>query len=258
MNGMSSDFLGPYLQFHKVPNLFDARAESSIPPEALGRAFGEYIVQSMPKAKIAILYQEEDFGFRALNAFYGGLGANNARSMITNSSGEHVGYPAENRVARVSGATADILVIFGDSSLQKFLLKQLNEISWRPVVFTNDSSVEPNVVGPLSIISGTRSQEIMTDLEAREWGNFQDSYLQKEDTKSRASVRGYVLARSVISWLQGLRGDLSPDHLMAAAKDQTNETGNLVHFDGHSWKRIEYQFHFVLTPIDNIEPENSK
>jgi branched-chain amino acid transport system substrate-binding protein len=239
VDGKMSDAIMPYVRFKQIPQIYDAVAISdtgvkTAPTSLQAKMLGEYIRQMKPDSRIAILYEEGNSAV-ALDAFYAGLGMENARAMVTNmlGSAEYNG----NRVARVSGASADFLAIFGGEAFQRETIKQMAGLKWHPTPVITDPA---KIVMPVGTIIATnhRAPIKLTAEEAADWEQFKSSL---DDASSDFAIEGYLLSRSLINILQRCEDELSSACLKQTYASYEEKrlkrtyVGSAVRFDGYSW-----------------------
>jgi ABC-type branched-subunit amino acid transport system substrate-binding protein len=213
---------------------------------------GNYISRNLPKATIAILNRADYIGAQFLAGFYTGLGMEHARSAITNMDDIHLADQSGNRVARVSGSNSDILAIFGTADTELELLREMTKLKWRPLLVMNDAvlTLELNQVdtsaGIITLSDHPRTN-LWTVAELTEWDAFRKTYLSGREPDSSAARYSYVLARSMVTMLQSVGGELTPERLIDAYNRIGHETLtlmskpliDLVRFNGKTWDVIE-------------------
>jgi len=243
MDGKINDAIMPYVRFTQIPEMYDAD-DGVIDAASLTRlqaqTLGDYILKSKPDSKIAILYESRNFT-KALEGFYAGLGMEKARAMITNMLGS-ADYSG-NRVARVSGSSADFLAIFGGDAFQAEIVKQMVGLKWRPIPVITDP--QSKLVMPVGTIAATAhlSPIKLTTEEAASWKRFK-STLEPTDANSDFAVDGYLQSRSLIRILKQCDDELSRPCLNRAyTSNKDNRTDHLyvgipIQFNGNSWVEL--------------------
>jgi branched-chain amino acid transport system substrate-binding protein len=136
----------PFLNAAKIPHLFVASGASTFGREyrkypwtigyiptyaAEGRIYGQHIVRTRPNARIAVLYQDDEYGKELLNGLRRGLGSK-ARQIVRTVGYEPTATDVQSQIARLKASRADTLVIiaFGKFSIQAFIY--VNKLNWRP------------------------------------------------------------------------------------------------------------------------------
>ena len=102
------------------------------------RIFGQAIAHNSPNAKIAVLYQNDDFGAELLNGLKAGLGAK-ASNIVDAESHEVTAPDVRAQVAKLRASGASIFVIF---TTPKFAIQSYaiaNALKWSPAVIYTTS-----------------------------------------------------------------------------------------------------------------------
>jgi ABC-type branched-subunit amino acid transport system substrate-binding protein len=111
-----------------------------LPPYAEeGEIYAKHILATSAKtAKIAVLYQSDDYGKDLLAGFRRGLGAN-ARKLIVQTVGyDPTTSDVQSQVAQLkaSGANTFCVFAFGKFAIQAFVYA--NKLGWKPQIYVND------------------------------------------------------------------------------------------------------------------------
>ena len=111
-----------------------------LPPYAEeGEIYAKHIlVTNGKKAKVAVLYQSDDYGKDLLAGFRKGLGAK-ARTMIVQTVGyDPTASDVQSQVAQLkaSGANTFCVFAFGKFAIQAF--QYANKLGWKPQIYVND------------------------------------------------------------------------------------------------------------------------
>ena len=102
------------------------------------RIFGQAIAHNSPNAKIAVLYQNDDFGEELLNGLKTGLGGK-ASNIVAAESHEVTAPDVRAQVAKLRASGASIFVIF---TTPKFAIQSYaiaNALRWSPAVIYTSS-----------------------------------------------------------------------------------------------------------------------
>jgi branched-chain amino acid transport system substrate-binding protein len=102
------------------------------------RIFGQAIAHNSPNAKVAVLYQNDDFGKELLDGLKAGLGAK-ASNIVATESHEVTAADVRTQIARLRGSGASILVIFTTPrfTIQSYAIA--NALRWSPAVIYTTS-----------------------------------------------------------------------------------------------------------------------
>jgi branched-chain amino acid transport system substrate-binding protein len=136
----------PFLNAARIPQLFVASGARTFGSEyrrypwtigyiptytAEGRIYAQHIVKTRPRARVAVLYQDDEYGKELLAGLRKGMGGR-ARQIVRTVGYEPTATDVRSQVARLKSSGADTLVLiaFGKFSIQSFIyLRQLN---WKP------------------------------------------------------------------------------------------------------------------------------
>ena len=150
-----------YLNAAKVPQLFvgtgaDAigRGYKSSPwtmgylPSFSGEGaiYGRYIARTRPRAKIAVLFEDSEYGQDLLNGLRAGLGSK-AGAIVAKQTYNVFDEDVRSQIVKLRGSKADALMIFAlpTQAIQAFIYA--DQLGWRPKIFVSAVSIEPTVMG---------------------------------------------------------------------------------------------------------------
>src|ERR1700682_4903984 len=150
----SNSAIQKYLNAKKVPQLFVATGatkwndpkdfpwtmgwQPSYQSEA--RIYAKYILKEKPDAKIAVLYQNDDYGKDYLKGFKDGLGAK-AASMIVGEEGYETTEPTvDSNIVKLKSLNADVFFNVTTPKFAAQAIKKMAEIEWKPLHFLNNVS----------------------------------------------------------------------------------------------------------------------
>jgi branched-chain amino acid transport system substrate-binding protein len=232
-----------YMNAKKVPQLFVATGATKWNdpkdfPWTMGwqpsyqsesHIYAKYLLKEKPDAKIAILYQNDDYGKDYVKGLKDGLGAKAASMIVAEESYETTEPSIDNHVVRLKASGADV---FFDVTTPKFAaqaIKKIAEVEWKPLhILNNVSASVGSVIKPAGYENsqGIISAAYMKDVSDPQWNNdagmktFLD-FLAKdfpEANKLDASVIvGYGVAQTLVKVLQQCGDDLTRQNIMKQA-----------------------------------------
>jgi branched-chain amino acid transport system substrate-binding protein len=149
-----------YLNDNKVPQLFAATGadkwnDPKHYPWTMGwqpsyrveaRVYARYILKNLPGAKIAVLYQNDDFGKDYLIGLREGLGDKADKLIVASQSYETTDATVDSQVAALQGSGANVLLT---AAIQKFAaqaIRKVYDIGWKPTHFLTNVSISVGVV----------------------------------------------------------------------------------------------------------------
>jgi branched-chain amino acid transport system substrate-binding protein len=232
-----------------------------IPPYSEeGKLYGKYIVAHLKRAKIAVLYQNDDYGRDLLAGLRKGLGPK-AGSIVGKVGYDPMSTDVQPQIAQLKASKANVLCIFafGKFSLQAY--NGLNRVNWHPQVFVNDVSSASALMsavpqkaanGSISIVFG---KDPATPLYAKDKGVklFQSIWrkygtdIKSIDFKDGYLIAGMAAAYTMVDTLRKAGKNLTRQSVMRAAT-HLNEKGNPFVIPGIV-VRTTPSFRFPITQV---------
>ena len=240
-----------YLNQQGVPQLFVASGATTfgrdykqypwtigyIPPYSEeGQIYGRYIVGHLKGAKIAVLYQDDDYGRDLVAGLRKGLGAKSS-AIVAKVGYDPTTSDVQPQIAQLKASNATVLCIFafGKFSLQAF--NGVSRVGWHPQIFVNDvSSASALMVAvPQGAANGSISIVFGKDPAAPIWANdkgvklFQQIWRQYGDhPKSIDFKDGYLVAGmgsafTMVDTLKKAGKNLTRDSVLRAATHLTEK-----------------------------------
>src|SRR6187399_3100834 len=184
----SNTAIQKYLNGKKIPQLFvatgatkwnDAKGfpwtigwQPSYQSEA--QIYAKFLLKEKPDAKIAILYQNDDFGKDYLKGTKDGLGAK-AASMIVMEESYEISEPSiDGHIVKIKAANPDVLLIYTTPKFAAQTIKKTAELSWKPLqILTNVSISVGSVMKPAGFeaAQGVLSAAYAKDSTDPQWAN---------------------------------------------------------------------------------------
>src|SRR5205823_5333828 len=142
-----------YLNSKKVPQLFVATGATKWNdpkdfPWTMGwqpnyqsesRIYAKYILKEKPDAKIAVLYQNDDYGKDYLKGLKDGLGAK-ASMIVAEESYETTEPTIDSHIVKLKSLGADVFFNVTTPKFAAQAIKKMNEIEWKPLHLLNNVS----------------------------------------------------------------------------------------------------------------------
>jgi len=232
-----------YMNAKKVPQLFVATGATKWNdpkefPWTMGwqpnyqsetRIYAKYILQNMPNAKIAVLYQNDDYGKDYLKGLKDGLGAK-AASMILIEESYEVSQPTiDSNIVKLKSMNADVFVNITTPKFAAQAIKKMAEIQWKPTHFLNNVSASiGSVIKPAGYenAQGIISSAYMKDAADPQWKDDAgmkafDEFLTKyypEGNRIDGSVMfGFNVAQGLVHVLKACGDNLTRENVMKQA-----------------------------------------
>ena len=110
------------------------------------RIYARYILREKPNARIAVIYQNDDYGKDYLKGLKDGLG-DKATSMIVAEDAYEVAEPTiDSHVVKMKSLNADVFVDITTAKFAAQAIRKAAEIGWKPLHFLNNVSTSIGAV----------------------------------------------------------------------------------------------------------------
>jgi ABC-type branched-subunit amino acid transport system substrate-binding protein len=193
------------------------------------RIYAKYLLKEKPGAKIAVLFQNDDYGKDYLKGLKDGLGAKAASMIVAEESYETTEPTVDNHIVKLKSTGADVFVDITTPKFAAQAIKKIAEIDWKPLHFLNNVSYSVgSVIKPAGFenAQGIISAAYIKDVSDPQWDNdpgmkqFLD-FLAKdfpEGNKLDASVIvGYAVAQTMVQVLKQCGDNLTRENVMKQA-----------------------------------------
>src|ERR1700689_1269968 len=238
----SNSAIHKYMNAKKVPQLFVATGATKWNdpkdfPWTMGwqpnyqseaHIYAKYLLKEKPDAKIAVLYQNDDYGKDYLKGLKDGLGAR--ASMITAEESYETTEPTiDNHIVKLKSSGADVFIDITTPKFAAQAIKKVAEVDWKPLhILNNVGASVGSVLKPAGFDNsqGIISAAYLKDVSDPQWDNdpgmkqFLD-FLAKnfpEANKLDGSVIvGYGVAQTMVQVLKQCGDDLTRENVMKQA-----------------------------------------
>ncbi len=232
-----------YLNDNKVPQLLVASGAkqwndpknhpwtTGWPPSyrVEARIYARYILKNLPDAKIAVLYQNDDFGKDYLIGLREGLGAKADKMIVATQSYETTDPTVDSQVVALQGSGADVLLTAAVPKFAAQVIRKVYDIGWKPTHFLTNVSIAVKAVmqpaGPekaVGVISAGYLKE-PTDPqwqdtpEYKQWLAWMKKYNASANLADFFTVYGYSAAQTLVAVLKASGDNLTRDSVMKEA-----------------------------------------
>jgi ABC-type branched-subunit amino acid transport system substrate-binding protein len=238
----SNTAIQKYLNAKKVPHLFLASGATKwndpkhfpwtmgwLPSyQSEGRIYAKYLMKEKPGAKIAVLYQNDDFGKDYLKGLEDGLG-DKASSIVVKDSYELTEPTVDSHIVKIKSLEPDVVVIFATPKFAAQTIKKVAELGWKPqMIVPNVSASTGSVMKPAGFenAQGIISASYAKDATDKQWENdpgmkayyaFMAKYVPDASRADSSFMTGYNIAETVAVLLKQCGDDLSRANVMKQA-----------------------------------------
>jgi len=288
-----------YLNEKKVPQLFVASGDEEwAHPKrfpwtmgwqptfrAEGQIYANYIQVAYPDRKIAVLWQNDQFGRDLFRGLQEGLGV--TAGMIVADIAIEADMSIDTQVDILKSSGAEVLVLNCAPPISARAIRRAVELDWHPVlILVNAAASIANTLRPAGFQNaiGVVSTSFLKDADDATWKEdsaikawlaFMDKYYPDGDKDDSYAIFGYAVAETLFQVLSQCGNDLSRENIMRQAASLRNyrspiilpgiaiNTGpmdfrpikqmRLVQFDGTAWQPIGdvIESAFVSRPSEN-------
>lgn len=275
-----------YMNTRKVPHLFVGSGASKWNdprnyPWTMGfnpnyqteaKLYAADILKNKPNAKIAVLFQNDDYGRDYLKGFVDGLG-DRARTMIVAQASYEVTDPTlDTQIVTLKGSGADTLLNITTPKFAALAIRKVADMGWKPVHYLNQvSSSVGSVLEPAGL---DRSQGLISmqylkdptdpgfadDPAMKDYFTFMKKYYAEGNASDSINSFAYTVALLMTHVLTQCGDNLTRENIMKQAASLKNvqlplalpgvlvNTGpddfapvqsmQLKRFDGKSWVAV--------------------
>jgi branched-chain amino acid transport system substrate-binding protein len=205
------------------------------------RIYAKYILREKPNAKIAVLYQNDDYGKDYLKGLKDGLG-DKAASMIVAEDAYEVAEPTiDSHVVKMKSLNADVFIDITTPKFAAQAIKKAAEIGWKPVHFLN--SVSTSIGAVIKPAGLENAQDIISvaylmDPLDPQWKDDPgmkafDEFLARDFPEGNRAdslvVTGYNMAQTLVEVLKQCGDNLARENVMKQAANLKDfRTTNLL------------------------------
>jgi branched-chain amino acid transport system substrate-binding protein len=243
MGTATNNAIHKYVNDKKVPHLFLATGASLwADPEHFpwtmgwqpdlqieGAIFAKDILKEKPHARIAVLYQNDDYGKDYLRGFRSGLADDADKMIVAVASYESTDPNVDSQIVTLQASGAEIFFNVSSPKFAAQAIRKAYDIGWRPRQYlTSGSSSVAAVLQPagleksLGIISAGYIKD-PTDIQwhddqsYKDWLAWMRKYNPDADIADRFNVYGYSAAQTLVQVLQQCGDDLTRENVMRQA-----------------------------------------
>ncbi len=205
-----------------------------------GQIYAKWLLKNKPNAKIAILYQNDDYGKDVLHGVKDGLGAAAAKMIVKEATYEVSDPTVDSQILTLQASGADTFINITTPKFGAQAVRKAWDSGWKPLHIINNVSAS---VGSVLIPAGLdKSVGLMTvqyykdpndpqwkdDASMLEWRAFMGRYYRDGDPKDASNLYGYIAAQTMVQILKQCGNDLTRENVMKQAANLKNVKNNLL------------------------------
>ena len=231
-----------YMNAKKVPQLFVATGATKwgdpknfpwtmgFQPnyQSEGRIYAKYILEKHPAGKIAVLFQNDDYGKDVLKGVKDGLG-DKSSMILVEMPYEPADPTVDSQIVRLKASGADIFINITTPKFAAQAIKKVAELGWKPLhILNNVSASIGSVLRPAGfenakgIITTTYLKDPTDPALAKDpglmaWTAFMDKYYPEGDKTNSSNVSAHATAALLVQVLKQCGDNLTRENVMRQA-----------------------------------------
>jgi branched-chain amino acid transport system substrate-binding protein len=197
--------------------------------------YAKYILKKRPNAKIAILYQNDDFGKDYVIGLKEGLGAKYASLVAKEATYEVTDTTLDNQVIALQASGADTLILAATPKFAAMGVRKVFNLSWKPALFFM-SNVSASATAVFEAVGRDKATGIIStgyqkdpddatqanDPAMKQFKEFMHQYMPDSDANDGNYVTGYNVGQMVVQMLKQCGNDVSRENIMRQAANLRN------------------------------------
>jgi branched-chain amino acid transport system substrate-binding protein len=239
----SNTAIHKYMNAKKVPQLFVATGATKWNdpqhfPWTMGwqpnyqteaKIYARHILQTRPNAKIAVLYQNDDYGKDYLKGFEDGLGAKAASMIVAKASYEVTEPTVDSQILQLKASGADTFFNITTPKFAAQAIRAAYDSGWKPVHYLNNvSNSVGSVLKPAGVekavgiitsayVKDPTDKRWANDAAMKTWREFMAKYNPEGDLSDPFNVYGYSVAATLEQVLKQCGDTLTRENVMKQA-----------------------------------------
>jgi ABC-type branched-subunit amino acid transport system substrate-binding protein len=210
----------------------------SFETEAIG--YARYALKAQKEPKIAVLYQNDDYGKDFLKGLKKALGDSYQKLVVAEASYELTDPTVDSQIITLAGSGANVFMNFTTPKFSAQALRKANELNWKPMQFI--ASPGSSVQAVLKVVGFDKVTGVMTAQYFKEPGDaawdkdqdmlnyfaFMKKYAPNESPLDAIGVSGYVNAQMAEYVLKAAGNELTRENLLKKATTLKDVTLSLL------------------------------
>jgi branched-chain amino acid transport system substrate-binding protein len=239
----SNSAIQKYMNAKKVPQLFVATGATKWNDpqnfpwtmgwqpsyQAESRIYARWLLKEKPDARIAVLYQNDDYGKDYLKGLKDGLGAKAASMIIAEESYETTEPTIDNHIVKLKSSGADVFMNIATPKFAAQAIKKVAEVDWKALhILNNVSASVGSVLRPAGFenAQGIVSAAYLKDVTDPQWADdagmkqflaFMSKDFPEGDKLDNGVVVGYSVAQTLVQVLKQCGDNLTRENVMKQA-----------------------------------------
>ena len=241
----SNTAIHKYVNAKKVPHLFVATGATkwndpknypwtfgfNLAYQTEGEIYAKYILKNRPNAKIAILYQNDDYGKDVVAGLDNVLKGDKAKMIVAKATYEVTDATVDSQILTLKASGADTMINVCTPKFSAQAIRRVYDSGWRPPlhIVNNVGASVGSVLVPAGL---EKSEGIITvqyykdesdptwknDPAMLEWRGFMGKFYTDGNVNDASNVYAYITAQLMTQVLKQCNGNYSRDNIRKQAE----------------------------------------
>ena len=237
-----------YLNNKKIPQIFLASGATKwADPEhfpwtmtftwtyqAEARVYASYVLTHIPDAKIAVLYQNDDFGKDFLTGFRQRFGDKASNLIVREVSYEVTDATVDSQIVELAGSGANVFFNITTPKFAAQAIRKAYDIGWHPLQFVDNPAASVGTVmkpagtdkakGILStgFVKDPTDPQFQNDADFKQWLAWMKQYFPEGSLEDPQNAVGYAQAQTMVQVLRQCGDNLTRENIMRQAANLRN------------------------------------
>jgi ABC-type branched-subunit amino acid transport system substrate-binding protein len=244
----SNSAIHKYVNAKKVPHLFLATGATkwndpknypwtmgfNLSYQTEGEIYAQYLLKNKPNAKIAILYQNDDYGKDLLKGVKEVLKGPNAKMIVAEATYEVTDPTVDSQILTLKASGADTFINVATPKASAQAIRRAFDSGWKPLQLVNN--VGASIGSVLAAAGLEKSIGVMTvnyykdpndpqwkdDPAMLEWRAFMGRYYREGNVNDPTNIYAYLGAQMMVQVLKQAGNDLTRENVMRQAANLKN------------------------------------
>ncbi|MDB5547578.1 MAG: Amino acid/amide transporter substrate-binding protein family [Tardiphaga sp.] len=233
----------PYLNKQGVPHLFVAAGTSALNdpahfPWSMGwqpnlrdeaKFYAAHLLTQNPNAKIAVLYQNDDFGKDLLTGLREGLGDKADKMIVSAQNFQPIDPTIDSQMVLMQSSGADALFLFTYAKQAAQAISKMSDLKWKPATYLHLGAASVGAtfkpagldksVGIMSAgyIKDVTDPKWADDPDVKTWAAWMKVAMPNTDLNDALTGAGYSAAQTLEQVLKQCGDNLTRENIMKQA-----------------------------------------
>jgi ABC-type branched-subunit amino acid transport system substrate-binding protein len=194
--------------------------------QAEARVYASYVLKHLPDAKIAVLYQNDDFGKDFRKGFLQRLGDKAGAMIVKEATYEVTDASVDSQIIDLAGSNATVFFNIATPKFAAQAIRKAYDIGWHPVQFIDNPAASVGTVmrpagvekakGVLStgFVKDPTDPQFADDADFKDWLAWMRKYYPEGSLEDPQNAVGYAQAQTMVQVLKQCGDDLTRENVM--------------------------------------------